>query len=51
MEYDPLVHSWKIRRRAVLRWAGLIAAAVVLLAVLSTGLVFWRLSRGPASLG
>jgi hypothetical protein len=45
------MHSWKTRRRGVLRWLGRIAVAVILLAGLSTGLVLWRLSRGPVSLG
>jgi len=51
MEYDPLVQTWKTRRRAALRWAGRIAVAIILLAVLAAGLVLWRLFRGPVSLG
>ncbi len=44
------MHSWKTGRRTTLRWVGRIAVAVVLIAVLSAGLLYWRLSRGPVSL-
>ena len=51
VEYDRTVSSWKTRRRVALRWFVRVAAAVVLLVIVLAGLAYWRLSRGPISLG
>jgi len=51
MEYDQSVSSWKTRRRVALRWLARVAVVCFLLAIVLAGLAYWRLSRGPISLG